>query len=160
MALKHTLRESFLTLCGIGYLPAPGTIASITSVPLLMAYELLLPQDLFWRVAAMLVTFFLLALVAVRVIAADEKMRTSHDRSSIVIDELLGMHVALLPMFFLSLAWWQILLGLAAFRFFDIVKPLGIKRIDRMHTPGSVVWDDVAAGLLPAVILTIIAWYS
>ena len=43
------------------------------------------------------------------------------------------------------------------FRFFDILKPLGINRIQRLPGGLGVVADDVAAALATCVVLNVIA---
>jgi phosphatidylglycerophosphatase A len=45
-------------------------------------------------------------------------------------------------------------LGFALFRFFDIVKPLGIRQIQKLPRGWGVVLDDVLAGVYAAVVLT------
>ena len=45
-----------------------------------------------------------------------------------------------------------LLLGFGLFRFFDIVKPLGIKRIQDLPGGWGVVMDDVIAGIVACVV--------
>ena len=152
------MRDAFLTLFGIGYLRAPGTCASVVSLPIILGYFLLLPSDHLWRGSILVIVGIVGAVFAVAAVAADEKARASHDRSSIVIDECVGMYVALLPLAFLPDAssvslWWKGIAALVLFRIFDIGKPFGIRRIDAWHTPASVILDDLAAGAVSALLL-------
>ncbi len=147
------MRDAFLTLCGIGYLPAPGTWASVASLPILLGYFSLLPADSLARGIILGIVGIVISIIAVSAVAADEKARKSHDRSSVVIDEFLGMYVALLPLAFGPAQWWQGIIALIAFRIFDIAKPLGIRRIDALKTPVSVIADDLAAGLYAMAIV-------
>jgi phosphatidylglycerophosphatase A len=78
------------------------------------------------------------------------------DKSYIVIDEVIGMTVAVLPMFVIEVSLSYLLLGFVLFRIFDILKPLGIRKIDRMNTPISVLLDDVVAGVYSIGILIVV----
>jgi phosphatidylglycerophosphatase A len=48
------------------------------------------------------------------------------------------------------------LLGFALFRFFDIVKPLGIRQIQKLPRGWGVVLDDVLAGVYAALVLSVL----
>ncbi len=70
---------------------------------------------------------------------------------------MVGMWMALLaaPLF---TAGQQLVLGLVAlvlFRFFDIVKPLGIKRLDRRQGAFWVMADDLLGGFYALLILCV-----
>ncbi len=85
------------------------------------------------------------------------KMR---DQNQIVIDEVLGMLIASIPMMFqprLSVGWFLVIL--VVFRFFDTVKPFPANIFDRMHTAGSVMFDDFFAGMWTAIIVGALMWW-
>jgi phosphatidylglycerophosphatase A len=75
----------------------------------------------------------------------------SDDPGWIVIDEIAGQLAALLPLGRPSPL--GLLLAFALFRAFDITKPGLIGTLDRRHDAIGVMGDDVAAGLLAAVIV-------
>ncbi len=77
----------------------------------------------------------------------------SKDPKAFVLDELAGMTLALL---FVPLTPVSIILALLLFRFFDILKPLGIRRLDAMKHPSGIVWDDLLAGLYSNLALRLI----
>jgi phosphatidylglycerophosphatase A len=52
-----------------------------------------------------------------------------------------------LALVFIPLTPASILLAFLFFRFFDILKPLGIGRLDAMKHPSGIMWDDLLAGL-------------
>ena len=52
--------------------------------------------------------------------------------------------------------WQTALAALVLFRFFDIVKPLGIRALDRRRGAFWVMADDLLAGVYSAVVLFII----
>ena len=72
------------------------------------------------------------------------------DSSKVVIDEVAGMAIALL---FVPQTIVYLLAGLVAFRFFDIVKPLGIKKLELLPKGWGVMADDVLAGIYALVVV-------
>ncbi len=75
------------------------------------------------------------------------------DSYRIVIDEVAGMGFTLMLVPF---AWQYILTGLFLFRFFDIAKPLYIRRTEAWKGGWGVMMDDVAAGLYSNILLHLI----
>ncbi len=140
---------SVLYACGLGsgLMPrAPGTWGSVLGVALWFALvgHLSLP----W-LGALLAAVFVLSLVAIR---SMQQRFGVMDAPEIVIDEILGVWIALL---FAPLLWWTALLGFAAFRLFDIWKPWPVSWADRMHTPVGVMLDDVIAGVMALVVVQV-----
>ena len=66
------------------------------------------------------------------------------DPSRVVIDEVAGMCIALL---FVPVQIKYILISLILFRFFDIVKPLFIKKMEVFKGGWGIMMDDVLAGI-------------
>jgi phosphatidylglycerophosphatase A len=87
------------------------------------------------------------------------------DRSEIVIDEVVGMWIALMPVSLGAwaagapvLALWPGILGaFLAFRFFDIVKVWPANRLDRRKDMVGVMADDVVAGIYAALVVAVAA---
>ena len=82
------------------------------------------------------------------------------DPSRVVIDEMAGVWI---PLALLSPfseagtdAWWWMLVALVLFRFFDMVKPLGIKALDRKKGAFYVMADDLLGGVYAAIVLLVI----
>lgn len=70
----------------------------------------------------------------------------------IVIDEVAGMWIALIPVFGQSLLF--VLLAFALFRFFDILKPWPISWLDKnINGAAGVMADDILAGAFAAFCL-------
>ena len=72
------------------------------------------------------------------------------DPGEVILDEFVAMPLCFLGWTTLAADWpaWVVLVaGFAAFRFFDILKPLGISRLQRLPAGWGVVVDDLAAGL-------------
>ena len=136
----------FVTLFYSGLAPkASGTVGSIVSIPFALALLYFIPIETFWLLIALIFTAG--AKATDRYMAAVGR----EDPKEVVIDELVGMWVALalLPDQF---SWYQVLLAFAFFRLFDIWKPSIIGVIDRkMHNGLGVMLDDLLAGLLAAI---------
>ncbi|MEO6720540.1 MAG: phosphatidylglycerophosphatase A [Ferruginibacter sp.] len=66
------------------------------------------------------------------------------DSNKVVIDEVAGMAITLL---FVPKNIWYLMIALIAFRFFDIVKPLGVRRAEKLPKGWGVMADDILAGL-------------
>ncbi|GAA8771471.1 phosphatidylglycerophosphatase A [Helicobacter pylori] len=146
---KFSLRACFLTLFFSGYSKkAPGTIGS------LVALLLGLPVLIFSANTLFLAAIFI-GLIAIAQIDKEEEESKIHDSSYIVIDELVGMWLAM-AISRLSLA--GVILSFIFFRIYDITKPSFIGKIDKEVKGGlGVVADDALAGVLAglSVLLTI-----
>ncbi len=137
---KFSLRACFLTLFFSGYSKkAPGTIGS------LVALLLGLPVLIFSANTLFLGAIFV-GLIAIAQIDKEEEESKIHDSSYIVIDELVGMWLAM-AISGLSLA--GVILSFIFFRIYDITKPSLIGKIDKEVKGGlGVVADDALAGVL------------
>ncbi|MFP6013120.1 phosphatidylglycerophosphatase A [Helicobacter pylori] len=137
---KFSLRACFLTLFFSGYSKkAPGTIGS------LVALLLGLPILIFSANTLFLGAVFV-GLIAIAQIDKEEEETKRHDSSYIVIDELVGMWLAM-AISGLSLA--GVVLSFIFFRIYDITKPSLIGKIDKEVKGGlGVVADDALAGVL------------
>ncbi|RVZ36174.1 phosphatidylglycerophosphatase A [Helicobacter pylori] len=137
---KFSLRACFLTLFFSGYSKkAPGTVGS------LVALLLGLPVLIFSANTLFLGAIFV-GLIAITQIDKEEEESKIHDSSYIVIDELVGMWLAM-AISGLSLA--GVVLSFIFFRIYDITKPSLIGKIDKEVKGGlGVVADDALAGVL------------
>ncbi|EJC06609.1 phosphatidylglycerophosphatase A family protein [Helicobacter pylori Hp P-11b] len=137
---KFSLRACFLTLFFSGYSKkAPGTIGS------LVALLLGLPILIFSANTLFLGAVFI-GLIAIAQIDKEEEETKRHDSSYIVIDELVGMWLA---MAISGLSLVGVILSFIFFRIYDITKPSLIGTIDKEVKGGlGVVADDALAGVL------------
>ncbi|TPH72969.1 phosphatidylglycerophosphatase A [Helicobacter pylori] len=137
---KFSLRACFLTLFFSGYSKkAPGTIGSL--VALLLGLPILI-----FSANTLFLTAVLIGLIAIAQIDKEEEESKIHDSSYIVIDELVGMWLAM-AISGLSLA--GVVLSFIFFRIYDITKPSLIGKIDKEVKGGlGVVADDALAGVL------------
>ncbi|AJE46956.1 phosphatidylglycerophosphatase A [Celeribacter indicus] len=154
------LAEFVATLARVGYLtPASGTWGSAAAVALFWAiHEIAGPLG----VLVALVAVFLGGIWAVGTLTAGA---ADHDPSFIVIDEVAGQWIALLPVTLGAAAmgvpssalWPGYLTGFLAFRLFDIWKPWIIGRADRRNDAFGVMLDDALAGVFAAVVVLLAA---
>ncbi|WRB63469.1 phosphatidylglycerophosphatase A [Helicobacter pylori] len=137
---KFGLRACFLTLFFSGYSKkAPGTIGSL--VALLLGLPILI-----FSANTLFLAAILIGLIAIAQIDKEEEESKIHDSSYIVIDELVGMWLAM-AISGLSLA--GVVLSFIFFRIYDITKPSLIGKIDKEIKGGlGVVADDALAGVL------------
>lgn len=112
------LAQLCATLGPIGHLPAPGTCATVVTAVCLYGCGLL-----GMHVGALV--WFLVPIIGISVLIIHRALfnYTCADPAEIVLDEVLGYCLAhsILP---LTIPW--LLSSVVVFRFFDIVKPLGI----------------------------------
>ena len=161
----NRLAQLTATVGGVGYLrPAPGTWGSLVALPLAWAFHTLggLP----------LLTLAVVGTYIKGIWATKEMTQGSddHDPSEIVIDEVAGQFIALLPLSYASwmhgidiLAMWPgWLAAFGLFRLFDILKPGPIGRADRRGDALGVMLDDVIAGIFAALGVILLAglWHG
>lgn len=130
---------------------APGTVGSAVAV--LAAPWLFLPLQPGWRLLVLVLLFFGGAWAAGR--AALRLGRC--DPGCVVIDEVLGQWVAMLP--FGVLSPWGMAAAFVLFRLFDIVKPWPVGASEDWLPGGyGIMVDDVVAGACAALCLSVLFW--
>ncbi len=146
-ALLDRLAREVCTLGPVGHLPrAPGTWGSLVAV--VFAPWLFLQLNIPLRLVVLAVIFILGALAASRV----ERLTGVKDPGMVVIDELVGQWLTLLP--FATLHPVHLGLAFVLFRLFDIVKPWPVRSSEHWLGRGyGVMIDDVLAGGYAAVVL-------
>jgi len=129
----------------IGYLPvAPGSLGSFAA---LFLYYFVKDNPLFMGVA-IVICILLGFLTAGRA----EDLFGGKDASEIIIDEFTGMLVAL---YLLPATMGYVVSAFLLFRFFDIVKPNPINRLEKLEGGLGVMSDDLLAGVYANLILQI-----
>lgn len=135
--------RNIATLGFVGYLPvAPGTWGTAAALLLVV---LLRPSPPGYIAMTLLVT----AIGTVSAHEAEKSMGES-DPGHIVIDEFAGylFSMALLPQ-----SAGYLLAAFILFRFFDILKPLGLRRLEALGGGPGIMADDVAAGVMTNIVL-------
>ena len=146
MLTPHALLATWF---GSGLAPkAPGTWGTLAALPFTIAIMALFGT---LGLALFALTAFVLGLWA-----ADlwERETGIHDDKRIVIDEVAGIALTLIPA---GLNPILIVLGVILFRIFDIAKPAPVSTIDkRINGSLGVMLDDIAAAAYAGGILWII----
>lgn len=134
------------TFFGVGFIPGgPGTYAAILSLPFIWWMT---EWDFLYRALA----FTIVTVLSVFWSEAAGIYFKESDSRKIVIDEVVGVWLALLFVSEPNIAIF--IIGLVAFRFFDIVKPGPVRWADENIKGGlGVVVDDLIAGVLAALVV-------
>jgi phosphatidylglycerophosphatase A len=139
-----TAAKILATFFGIGLFPlAPGTMASAVAA---LAYRFVL-HGLAWPLFFLLLAFLFFAGAAAS--AAHAAALGRPDPGRIVIDEVCGQ---LLALAFLPAAWVPVAVSFVLFRFFDIIKPWPIRRLEKLPGGWGIMADDIGAGLAAAAL--------
>ena len=126
----------------MGYIPgAPGTYASALGCVVLY----LLPFS-----SLLASVFIAFAITAISVVSINNLTYEGEDPPYIVLDELAGM--------FVTMAGHEptvkgLFIGFILFRFFDIIKPYPIRRLECLKAGYGVVADDIGAGIFANLLL-------
>lgn len=137
---------------GTGFIkPAPGTWGSLAALPFAAFLLYLDTAYLALGIAALTPLAFYATKKFTR--AAGEG-----DSSMIVVDEVLGQWITLLPALLSPLYF---IAGFLLFRFFDILKPWPVNWLDKnMKGASGVIADDVMAGLYAAACIAGMRYYG
>lgn len=129
-----------------GYFPiAPGTAGSLLGILIYWVADLT-PQ---MSSVIILLLFFL----GIPVSEEAEKIFGKKDAPQIVLDEIMG---AFLSVSFLPREISYIVAGFFLFRFFDIVKPFPIGRLEKLRGGFGIMLDDLLAALYTNLILQLV----
>jgi phosphatidylglycerophosphatase A len=133
---------------GVGYSPvAPGTLGTLIAI-LIYYFLSEIPPPLY---EITLIGFFFLS---VWISENAERLFGKKDDQRIVVDEVIGF---LITMLWVPKTICFIIIGFFLFRFFDILKPFPIRRLEKGFKGGfGVVLDDVVAGVYANIILRLI----
>lgn len=154
------LTRNVATVFGVGLLrPAPGTWGSLAALPLAWAIAVLGGP---WVLILALVALIALGFWAVTV---ELQASSDPDPGEIIVDEVVGQWVALLPVVIGSahagpgiLALWPgWIAAFLLFRLFDIWKPGPIGWADRRGGASGLMLDDLLAGVAAAISVALLA---
>ena len=150
--LKNPL-HFIATLGGLGKIPiAPGTFGSIFAwfVFIFLSHYI-----------NMIFLTFAVGIFSVWICEKITEDLVIKDHKSIVIDELVGTWISLLPVLFIADDRYERIIyaaiALILFRFFDILKPYPISFFDKEYKNGlGIVLDDVIAGIFSGILSVIL----
>ncbi len=147
-----TLSLWFCRLGFAGLSPVmPGTCG--TFVAALLAPFVFLPLPIWLRGVVLLLLFFLGGMAANRA----ERVLGRSDPGEVVIDELIGLWIVLLP--FKEPSWQLMLCAFVLFRFFDMAKPWPVNVSETWLDGGfGIMIDDVVAGVMALACVWVLFW--
>ena len=152
--MKQAWAKMTATVFYVGYMrPAPGTWGSLAALPL--GYLIYAIGGVWLFVLAIPAAYFK-GYIATKSMTEGAD---NHDPSEIVIDEVVGQWIALLPVFVgashanvnVFALWPGWIAAFVLFRLFDITKPGPVGWADRKDNATGVMLDDVIAGIMAAV---------
>lgn len=153
-AAPNKLLLMYLSWFGAGYAPrAPGTVGSLSSLPLLYVLGL-------FNATTFLMCIMIFAMTVLACWAADvvQKQLQLQDPQWIVIDEVIGMLITWTIVRPHSWLGWMLIFG--AFRFFDIVKLWPASYFDKQVKNGAgTILDDVVSGIFAGVFVYLVSNY-
>jgi len=137
---------------GVGYSPiAPGTLGTLVAIPIYYFLS---------EISSPLYEITLIGLFFLSVWISEnaERLFAKKDDQRIVIDEIVGF---LITMLWVPKTIRFILIGFILFRFFDILKPFPIRRLEKGLKGGyGVVLDDAIAGVYSNIIIRIVFYFT
>lgn len=144
------LNKAIATVCGIGYLPKGGGTAAAALYCIIW---------ILWPSRLISVEILLTLLVVTIGVYSSSKVENlwGVDSNRVVIDEFAGMMISLL---FIPSEVRYMVFAFLVFRFFDIVKPLGIRKLEKLPSGWGVMADDVLSGIYTWILLEGCIWFK
>lgn len=141
------------TGCGVGFFPyGPGTMGALFAIVVWYLLSLLVSMpSLIGITLALVVLFTFLGAWSATV----SERYWGEDPSRVVIDEVVGQWIVLLAIPF-DFQLWHVIVALALFRFFDIVKPLGVRKMENFKGGWGIMADDILAGVYGFIVLQLL----
>ena len=140
---------------GSGLSPlAPGTVGSFFAS---IIYYILFFENITVLVDFIIFFTFIIFSFLLGLYIYPKTVEGQNDPASFVWDEFVGMWVACIPLAVMNDSFFWLVISFVLFRIFDILKPIGIKKLDKKHGAFFVMIDDVLAGLLAAIIVTFLS---
>jgi phosphatidylglycerophosphatase A len=147
--MNEKLIKLLATGFGAGLAPvAPGTTGTLVGVLICLIFS-----PLHWLLRLLIVIFLLV--LAIYIAERAEQVYRKKDDQRIVIDEIAGFQVTILPV---AITGLHLLVGFVLFRIFDILKPFPLRDLQKMSGGLGIVLDDVAAGIYAGIVLWLLVY--
>ncbi|MCF0197757.1 MAG: phosphatidylglycerophosphatase A [Bacteroidaceae bacterium] len=152
---------ALVTTLGAGFWPwGPGTAGAAVGVLFWWVGALLFPYStVWWGTLAAIVLVNTFSVPAINRI----ERHWGEDPSRVVIDETVGVWICLLGVP-ATMEWYYILAAFLLFRFFDILKPFGIRKMEAFPGGWGVMLDDILSGIYGLVVLlaaqVVLLWFA
>ncbi|GAB6009159.1 phosphatidylglycerophosphatase A family protein [Dysgonomonas reticulitermitis] len=154
MERKMLFHKIIATGFGSGYFPvAPGTAGAALATIIWYVISVFVSPCIL-----IITTAGLIALFTIAGIWSANKLEPvwGEDPSRIVVDEMVGVWIPLLAA--IPDKFYYPLAAFILFRFFDIYKPLGIRRMESLKGGLGVMMDDILAGAYSFLLLLGLRW--
>jgi len=140
---------------GSGFSPiAPGTAGAVLATLIWFGLSRAIhAQDTLFTFTAVLIVLFTALGVWSGGVMENE---WGKDPSRVVVDEMVGVWIPLLCVSDGNI--YYALAALLLFRFFDILKPLGIRKMEALGGGWGIMLDDILAGIYSLVVLYGFKW--
>ncbi|OGP90480.1 MAG: hypothetical protein A2031_00210 [Deltaproteobacteria bacterium RBG_19FT_COMBO_43_11] len=149
--MNEKLIKLLATGFGAGLVPlAPGTAGTLVGVLICLIFS-----PLHWLLR-LLIVIFLLGL-AIYIAERAEQFYGKKDDHRIVIDEIAGFQVAMLPV---AITGLHLLVGFVLFRIFDIWKPFPLRNFQQFIGGLGVVADDIGAGVYAGAVMLLLVFFG
>ena len=133
---------------GVGFLPlAPGTWGSLVGIGVFFALRSLVFQ---------IVGVIVVTALGIWAASRTEQILGAKDPGKVVVDEVAGQMIALLPLSVFPLGRGWIIVSFILFRAFDIFKPYPARRFEALRAGLGIMADDLVAGIYAALIIVVI----
>lgn len=145
------IHKAITTVFGLGFAPfAPGTFGALGAI---LFYYVLMFLGIELTTIPLGIMILAITLIGVWSTAKVTPI-WGDDPSKVVVDEFVGI---LVTMLFIPVTHLNLWLAFGLFRFFDILKPLGIRTLDtKLKNAWGVMLDDVLAGVYACISLHLI----
>lgn len=152
-------KKVVLSCFGIGFSPiAPGTLGSLLMLIIFLVIHYFNPVPIISG-SVVVIIMIVSSVLCLRFAGEAEKQYDVKDPSWIVIDEVAGQAMALLPAAITSQKVLVSAIGaFVLFRIFDILKPPPIREIQHFSGGLGVLIDDLVAGIMAGTVLCIITF--
>jgi phosphatidylglycerophosphatase A len=151
---------------GVGYLPlAPGTWGSLLAAGVfcyahagLLGGSIDTPGiiDPVYFFTGLVIAIVVITFIGIWAASRTERVLMVKDPGKVVVDEVAGQLIALLPLGLTRLAPVLVLIAFLLFRFFDIVKPYPARKLESLRGGLGIMADDLVAGAYAAIIVALV----
>ncbi|MBN2281269.1 MAG: phosphatidylglycerophosphatase A [Candidatus Marinimicrobia bacterium] len=151
MKRKFSLNYLFATFFYVGFIPfAPGSWGTLAG----LLFWLFLPvTSIYIKLYLIIATYLTGILVTGRI----ERKENLEDPGFIVIDEVVGIWIAMLFIpAHLSRDVMQLAIAFFGFRFFDIIKIPPIRQAEKFEAGLGIMTDDLIAGLFTGIVIFLV----
>lgn len=144
-------KELFFTGFYTGYSPvAPGTVGTILAL-FIYIIEYIAFGSISWIIN--LIVVLILIYPSIKLGDEGEKFFSEKDPSQVVLDEMMGYWISLM---FYPFNIKIVIAAFIIFRFFDIVKPYPVRKLENMRGGLGIMLDDYISGVYTNIILFLI----